>query len=237
VNSATNTTGTLQIPTGATLNITHDLTLTGVIDMAGGGMALDNGATQITQFSNWIKNGRKTNTWTGTTNSDGTSGGAINSSLAALTPNNTAVGFAPGSALFSTFSSTFAGKTVFQSTMLVRYTTLGDANVTANTNALDFNTLATNFGKSSLNWYQGDFNYDGSVNTSDFVLLASRFDSSVPTSAAVVDSAGVDSASVDSAVVDGAPLPASALPGNLFNSSPIDPGSTRDLLSPSDTTF
>ena len=123
-------------------------------------------------------NGRKNNTWTGTSSADGT-GGAINSSLAALTPNSTAVGFAPGSALFTTFSSTFFGKTVFQTTMLVRYTTLGDATLSAKTNTLDFNAVATNFGKPSVNWYQGDFNYDGSVNTADFVLLASQFNAAV----------------------------------------------------------
>jgi hypothetical protein len=196
VNSSTNSAGLLQIPTGDILNITHDMTLTGAIDMAGGALALAAGASQVSQFGTWIKNGRKNNTWTGTTNTDGTFGGAINSSLAALTPTSTAVGFAPASALFTTFPATYFGKSVTSTTMLVRYTTLGDATLSAKTNALDFNALATNFGKPSVNWYQGDFNYDGNVNTADFTLLSQHFNSAVaspPVDAPAVPSAAVNS--------------------------------------------
>jgi hypothetical protein len=174
VNSSGSSAGLLQIPTSDILNITHDLTLTGAIDMAGGALALVGGASQVSQFSTWIKNGRASNTWTGTN-----AAGAINSSLAALSPSNNAVGFGPASALFTTFPATFFGKSIASSTMLVRYTTLGDSNISAKANALDFNAVATNFGSTGKNWYQGDFNYDGFVNTLDFTALASHFNQAV----------------------------------------------------------
>ena len=43
------------------------------------------------------------------------------------------------------------------------------------TNLAAFNTLAANFGQSPRDFAQGDFNYDGTVNLSDFNILASRF--------------------------------------------------------------
>ena len=46
----------------------------------------------------------------------------------------------------------------------IEFAILGDANLDGKVNALDFNALATNFGKTpgSDVWTQGDFNYDGS---------------------------------------------------------------------------
>jgi fibronectin-binding autotransporter adhesin len=66
------------------------------------------------------------------------------------------------------------------SNVTVGYTYYGDANVDGAVNALDFNSLATNFGATSGKfWYQGDFNYDGKVNSTDFAALAANFNSSL----------------------------------------------------------
>jgi dockerin type I repeat protein len=58
---------------------------------------------------------------------------------------------------------------------LAFWTYRGDANHDRTVNALDFNALATGFGKPNQGFANGDFNYDGAVNTSDFALLAGRF--------------------------------------------------------------
>ena len=52
-------------------------------------------------------------------------------------------------------------------------------------NALDFNAVATNFGNTSGKvWSQGDFNYDGLVNSLDFNSLAGNFNQSIAIPAA-----------------------------------------------------
>jgi hypothetical protein len=56
----------------------------------------------------------------------------------------------------------------------------GDATSDDRTNALDFSTLATNFGKVGRGFRDGDFNFDGVVNTVDFNTLAAKFNQSLP---------------------------------------------------------
>ena len=80
--------------------------------------------------------------------------------------------------------SVFDGQSVDGSSVLVRYTWSGDANLDGVVNALDFNALASNFGGASNRfWYQGDFNYDGMTNTADFNALASNFNLALPSPA------------------------------------------------------
>jgi hypothetical protein len=66
----------------------------------------------------------------------------------------------------------------------------GDASGDDRTNAIDFNIVATNFGKAGRGYATGDFNFDGLVNTADFTLLASHFNQTLPPPppGAVVDS-------------------------------------------------
>ena len=84
----------------------------------------------------------------------------------------------------------------------------GDATGDGKTNALDFNVLATNFGKYGRGFATGDFNIDGLVNTSDFTLLASKFNQSLA-----------------------APLPGGGVP-DLFSTTRID---ERAPILPSDS--
>lgn len=65
--------------------------------------------------------------------------------------------------------------TVDSTTILVRYTRYGDADLNAIVNLEDFNRLASNFGQSNRFWTQGDFNYNMIVNLDDFNLLAANF--------------------------------------------------------------
>src|SRR2546430_6698224 len=60
----------------------------------------------------------------------------------------------------------------------VAYTYAGDSNLDGKVNALDFNSVATNF-SGATQWTSGDFNYDGAVNGLDFNALASNFNSTL----------------------------------------------------------
>ena len=73
------------------------------------------------------------------------------------------------------------GHTVDDTSLLVRYTVPGDANLDGVVNAEDFASLAAHYGTQSTGvWSQGDFNYDGNVDTTDFNILAANFNSNLP---------------------------------------------------------
>ena len=85
------------------------------------------------------------------------------------------IGFAEASALFTSFPAAFSGQPVDDTSVLLRFTRFGDANLDGSVNLADFNRLASNFGATGAVWSRGDFNYDGTVNLADFNLLASNF--------------------------------------------------------------
>ena len=85
------------------------------------------------------------------------------------------VGFAQAGSIGLT---SFRGASVGPSDFVAGVTYYGDANLDGKVNALDFNALATNFGKFGTLWSGGDFNFDNKVDTSDFTMLAANFGAS-----------------------------------------------------------
>lgn len=65
------------------------------------------------------------------------------------------------------------------STVTVKATYYGDANLDGRVDAADFVLLSNNFGGANTSWNQGNFNYDGSTNAADFVLLSNNFGATV----------------------------------------------------------
>jgi hypothetical protein len=107
----------------------------------------------------------------------GFAGGAWNGpGIISTTSNNSThgIGYAEATAIFSSFPATFLGMQVDATSVLVRRTRYGDANLDGQVNLQDFNRLASAFGTTGV-WSQGDFNYDGNVNLQDFNRLASNF--------------------------------------------------------------
>jgi hypothetical protein len=98
---------------------------------------------------------------------------------------NTGVGVAEATDLFTVFPAPFAGTTVDNTSVLVRYTLYGDADLNRSVNLDDFNRLASNFGASPRRWSQGDFTFDTLVNLDDFNRLASNFGLSVAPAATI----------------------------------------------------
>ncbi len=68
----------------------------------------------------------------------------------------------------------------------VKYTLLGDANLDGTVNGTDFSILAGNFGLGFTNWDQGNFLFASSVNGSDFSALSANFGQGVTLPAAVI---------------------------------------------------
>jgi hypothetical protein len=76
--------------------------------------------------------------------------------------------------------STFAGQPIDSSSVLVKFTYAGDANLDGMVNIQDLLALATHYNSvSSQVWTSGDFNYDGAVNSADLALLARTWQAGV----------------------------------------------------------
>jgi hypothetical protein len=60
-------------------------------------------------------------------------------------------------------------------TIEIKYTLLGDANLSGVVDGTDFGIVAANFNKGVTGWDQGDFNYNNVVDGTDFGDLAANF--------------------------------------------------------------
>jgi hypothetical protein len=88
----------------------------------------------------------------------------IGSSMAGTSGKLKTLGYADNSLLGL---STFDNQTVTSSSVLVKYTYVGDANLDGVVNGTDLAMMAAN----GTSWMQGDFNYDGVVNADDYALF------------------------------------------------------------------
>jgi hypothetical protein len=110
--------------------------------------------------------------------------GSLTSS--ALTPSK-AIGYAEAGdvLLFSNgaTSDTFLGSTVDRTSVLVRYTLAGDANLDGSVDFLDLSRLAQNYNAAggTRTWSSGDFNNDGIVDFNDLAKLAQNYNTALPT--------------------------------------------------------
>src|SRR5262249_11456071 len=109
--------------------------------------------------------------------------GITSTNAAADVAYKTAIGYGEAAALGV---GRFGGELVDSTSVLLRYTLAGDANLDGNVDTIDFNNLAGNFGSTGKVWTQGDFNYDGIIDTVDFNLLASNFGSVLSSANALV---------------------------------------------------
>lgn len=139
----------------------------GKLDLNDNDLIVDyTGASPLASIAAAIASGYNAGSWNGT-------GIASTSAAMNLMAHKTALGYAEASTVGI---SAFDGQSVGSSSVLVRYTYVGDANLDGIVNALDFNALATNFGGGAGKfWNNGDFNYDGVTNTADFTALAQNF--------------------------------------------------------------
>jgi len=144
----------IETATGGVLDLTDNAA---VVDYAGPNPAADIRADII--------EGRAGGAWTGPGIRSATAAGSA----------SLAVGYAESPDVFASFPATFLGQTIDNTTVLIRTTLLGDANLDGTVNIGDFSQLAASFNLATNKWAKGDFNYDGTTNIGDFSLLASNF--------------------------------------------------------------
>jgi hypothetical protein len=158
--------GSAQLAPGSSHVLTMtslSITGTGKLDLADGAAIIDySGASPFSTVRTLLTSGYANGAW---------NGNGINSSIAASTPNRS-LGLADAADLYSSFPATFAGQSIDSTSLLIRYTVSGDANLDRQVDLRDLYNLAVNWHKSGRYWWQGDFNYNQSVDVADLTLLA-----------------------------------------------------------------
>jgi hypothetical protein len=91
-------------------------------------------------------------------------------------------------------------------TIEIKYTLLGDANLSGVVDGTDFGIVAANFNKGVSSWDQGDFNYDNVVDGRDFADLAANFNKGAAGAAEV---AALDAFAAANGLLADVPEPAS----------------------------
>ena len=162
--------GTARLNAGGGKVLTaNELTIsgTGALDLTDNAMVIDYAAgSPLASVQALLRTGYNAGAWTGP---------GIRSSTAAA-GTSTALGYAEATDLFTTFPATFQGASVDNTSILIRHTFYGDANLDGAVTLADFNRYAGNFGLTSgARWSQGDFLYNGNVFLEDFNRLAANF--------------------------------------------------------------
>jgi fibronectin-binding autotransporter adhesin len=173
----------------------------GVMDMTSNDMIVHNtstvaAATTLANITSQIQEGYNNGTWTGAAGGiTSSSAAAVAASLAAHTTTGpqTVLGIEVNNfgttptALFSTFD----GQTVTTSDVLVKYTMVGDADLSGHVNGTDYTLIDNGFNSQPTatpltGWRNGDFNYDGKINGDDYTLIDNSFNTEGATTFAAI---------------------------------------------------
>ncbi|HSI37194.1 MAG TPA: hypothetical protein VK986_26645, partial [Tepidisphaeraceae bacterium] len=151
----------------------------GALDLADGAMVIDHegGATSPAgAVRGLLASGYAGGAWTGP--------GVRSSTAAAATSDGRryALGYAEAAVVLGLAddgsAATWLGQTVDATTLLVRYTLAGDADLNGEVGLNDLVALANHYGNvTGQTWWDGDFDYNGEVGLNDLVILANQYGS------------------------------------------------------------
>lgn len=153
---------TLQLPVTPTPLVVQQLSIdTGAaLDLGEGALLLDyDGPSPAAQIRAMLASGRNGGTW---------NGADIVSSAAASNAIPHGIGYAETAMLGLT---SVAGQAVDATTLLLKYTLAGDANLDGRITADDYTLADRGKAKGLDTWVFGDFDYSGSVTAADLTLL------------------------------------------------------------------
>ena len=111
-----------------------------------------------------VQSGRNGGAWDGAR-------GIISSSAASRT--TLGVAETKDFGILGTQTGTFFGQSVDSTSVLVKFTWAGDANLDGKINVDDYGRIDANVGQSGIvfGWIRGDFNYDGKINVDDYGII------------------------------------------------------------------
>jgi hypothetical protein len=160
---------TLSAGGGKVVNV-DDLAMdaNGKLDLTDNALIIDyTGDSPMPAVHGWIQHARAAGTW---------SQSGLTTSLGDATHH--ALGMAESSDLFWSFPASFQGDPVDATSVLVKYTYYGDANLDGAVDIRDLYQLACHW-KTTDDWFCGDFNYDNYVDVHDLTLLAINWQAGV----------------------------------------------------------
>ncbi len=140
-----------------------DLTSNDIIVQGAGPAGLTNIVNQIKTGANFSSGGY----WNGASGITSSSAAAAHNPALAVEVNNNGRG--------GTLMSTFDGQVVTNTDVLIKYTFVGDADLSGTISAADYLLIDNGFQNSLTGWRNGDFNYDGSINGDDYALIDNAF--------------------------------------------------------------
>ncbi|HZZ43358.1 MAG TPA: autotransporter-associated beta strand repeat-containing protein [Tepidisphaeraceae bacterium] len=175
--------GTTNVLTGETLAIVPgsatsiqsavNIDSSSLLDLANNKLAINyTGASVASAVRAQLQTGYSAGTWTGTT-------GITTSTGAANSAQTTGIGYAEASLVVGVAGGAWYGVSVDGTSLLLKYTYFGDANLDGTVNADDYALIDRGFAKNlpagTALWTDGDFNYDGVVNSADYMLADTAF--------------------------------------------------------------
>jgi hypothetical protein len=165
--------GTASVPAnGGRALVATSLTVSGKLDIADNDLVIDYSTlspvgvwtgSAYDGVSGMIASGRNGGAWDGS--------GIVSSSA---TGNLTTLGVADAGELFSisgTQTHLFGDESIDATSVLVKYTYSGDANLDGKIDIDDYGRVDVSEGVGASGWFNGDFNYDGTINVDDYAII------------------------------------------------------------------
>ncbi|HZZ43359.1 MAG TPA: hypothetical protein VFE58_10510 [Tepidisphaeraceae bacterium] len=139
----------------------------GSLDLNDNDLVIDyTGATVLSTIRGYLQTGRNAGAWNGP--------GIASTAAATDAQQRTTIGYAEASQLLGlsgAATATWSGQTVDATSLLLKYTWYGDANMDGKVDADDYALIDRGRAKGLTGWINGDFNYDGVVNSADYMLM------------------------------------------------------------------
>ncbi|CAN5503943.1 hypothetical protein BH09PLA1_BH09PLA1_11380 [soil metagenome] len=168
--------GTLNVNTAARFNVAQDGTNAGTsrvaamnidaakVDLTDNDLVIDyTGGSPITTVRGYLQTGSNGGLWNG------------NGLITSLATNIKRIGYAEASAIYSSFPASFSGQSVDNTSVLIKYTYAGDADLNGVVNFDDYSRTDNGFNSGGTVWSQGDYDYNGQVNFDDYALIDLAF--------------------------------------------------------------